>query len=96
MNKEQAYDWLAPKLTDSERRALDIIASASQTGYAPCYKQCESAAFNIEIRRLKSAMINAAAYLARELHDDDMTDIQADRLHNNVVMKLKSAALDGA
>lgn len=48
----------------------------------------------IEIRRLKSAMINAAAFLACELHDDDMTERQANRLYDNVVMKLKSAALD--
>lgn len=31
MTADQAYDWLAPKVSDAERSALDVIMAAART-----------------------------------------------------------------
>lgn len=32
MTPDQAYDWLAPKLSHSERQALDVVYAATKAG----------------------------------------------------------------
>ena len=48
---------------------------------------------DIEIRALKSALIKHAAFIARELHDDAITEAQDRRLYDLIQRMKKDAGL---
>ena len=44
-----------------------------------------------EVRKLKSALIKHAAFIARELHEDDITEAQDSRLYS-LIQRMKADA----
>ncbi len=58
---------------------------------APCKYACESKAFEIEIKNLKGELIKHAAFIARELADDAITEAQHIRFHK-LIQQMKLAA----
>ena len=91
--KYHDYGCLREKIATEIR---PLISSSAPTGYAPCKNHCEATTHQVEIRRLKGEMVRLAAYLMRELHEDDISDRAFLKLRDNVVLKLRSIGLDGA
>ena len=80
-----------------EAKTTDVAAPVkrSVSHNVTCANYCEASAYQIEIRRLKKVMVEAAAYVASEFHSDDIGEHCINRLNDNVVMKLKATAIGG-
>ncbi len=74
MTPKQAYEWLAPKLTSSERSALDVIFNAvpqhTQEGLRygchcdldPCFSQTAEGDFGLSLAQLEAKYSSGDAW----------------------------------